>query len=311
MSALDVGQGDAILIDFGYRAPTETGLCRTEWLVDGGPSTRRAQHIGAGIDCELDAFVLTHPHADHYVGGTTLLENRYMGEPTVGAVYTNGETRGPPRDDDMPSTWAAFAGAAAGAELELTALEEGQVLEPAPGRRVRVLWTGGADGGHFPDTSHGSDINNDSLVLMLEYAGRRVLLTGDTETEAQEELLERYCTPEELERDGPCVDLQADVLKVPHHGSVHVSWRFFRAVAPDVALISAGHRNRQYWHPRAAVVQFLLELGAEVYSTSTEGEEGASATISADGELAARGPEGDLEAWSPNHRDGGWLLTFF
>ena len=177
------------------------------------------------------------------------------------------------------------------------------MLHPAPDVGVRVLWSGGAAGGHFHDSDHGPDINNDSLVLMIELAGRRVLLTGDTETEAQAQILERYCTAAELAQGGVCAELRADVLKVPHHGSDHVDARFFRAVAPEVALISAGHRNQQYHHPRAEVVELLLDLGAEVRSTSAEGDLDAWVEIGRDGSLAAHGP-GEVFAWREG--PGGW-----
>lgn len=54
-------------------------------------------------------------------------------------------------------------------------------------------------------------------------------------------MLERYCSPDELAAGGACEALRADVLKVPHHGSDHVDRRFFHAIAPAYALISAGH----------------------------------------------------------------------
>ena len=300
ISASDVGQGDAILIDFGYRQLQDAGsLCRVEWLIDGGPSGRQAMDIMSSVDCELDALVLSHPHSDHYVGATPILEHRFQGIPVVSAVMGSGETRGPPRDDESPSTWTAFVTAMNEAGLELGQLTEGQVLEPAPERRVTVLWAGG----QFEDTSQGSDINNDSVVLMLEYAGRRVLLTGDTESEAQTQMLERYCTEQELASEGPCAGLHADVLKVPHHGSDHVSRRFFAAVHPSVALISAGHRNRQYHHPRAEIVEFLLDMGVEVRSTSADGDEDASVRIDANGEMTTEGPE-EIFAWRQG--DAGW-----
>lgn len=292
VTALDVGQGDAIFIDFGESVDTSRGRCRVEWLVDAGPSANRVARVLDMVDCDLDALVLSHPHTDHFAGATRLLGRRHQDRSVVLELLTNGEHRGPPRDADEPPTWRTFREAVEGARRSLVGLEEGQVLRPVPDVEVRVLWSGG----HFPDTPDGSDINNDSLVLMIEFAGRRVLLTGDTQTAAQEQIVARYCTPDELEGDGPCDALRADVMKVPHHGSDHVDRRFFRAVAPSVALISAGHRNQQFHHPRAEVVELLLEYGADVLSTSAAGEEDVAVTIARDGTISASGPR-EVFAW--------------
>jgi len=68
-------------------------------------------------------------------------------------------------------------------------LQEGQKVVSQEGLEVTVLWSGG----HFPDTPQGTDINNDSVVLMVSFGGKRLLLTGDIETEAEEALVQKYC----------------------------------------------------------------------------------------------------------------------
>lgn len=304
ITAAPVGQGDAIVVDFGYRTPAHEQLCRIDWLIDGGPSGPRALHVmRAAIGCEVDALVLTHPHGDHFEGATAILAARVDRRPNVLALYGSGETRGPPRDRELPSTWADFTAAAADAQLDFVPLHEGQILSPAPGRTVRVLWSGG----HFPDTPAGADINNDSLVLMIEYAGWRVLFTGDIETEAQDQLVARYCTPAELAGDGRCEALRADVLKVPHHGSDHFSPRFFAAVHPTIAIVSAGHANLQYHHPRAEPLELLRQLGAHVYSTS--GGQPVTMTLNP-GPVRVIQSSGDVDGQVYAWRDepGGWQL---
>jgi competence protein ComEC len=86
----------------------------------------------------------------------------------------------------------------------------------------------------------------------VSYAGKRLLFSGDIEGHAASGLLARG-TP-----------LQADVLKVPHHGSrTSSSDAFLRAVSPSLALISAGAVN-PFGHPHAEVVQRLRDRGARI-----------------------------------------------
>lgn len=155
MRMLDVGQGDAILISFGGRAQTPLGSCGVEWLLDAGPSGNRVERVIEAVDCDLDAFVLTHPHADHFDGAARLLEHRVQGRPFVREVLTNGERRGPDRDATEPSSWPAFREGCDGAAREIVGIEEGSVLTPVPDVNVHVLWSGSAEGGHFADTRDG------------------------------------------------------------------------------------------------------------------------------------------------------------
>jgi competence protein ComEC len=87
----------------------------------------------------------------------------------------------------------------------------------------------------------------------------RVLLTGDVEPEAQRDLLARG------------VDLQADVLKVPHHGSDHQEPAFLDAVGASVALTSVGTGNT-YGHPSARTLSRLVDAGARSFRTDLDGD---------------------------------------
>ena len=97
---------------------------------------------------------------------------------------------------------------------------------------------------------HGSS-NAASCVLSIQsQQGRRALLTGDIERSAEAALV--AASP---------LDLPSDVLLVPHHGSnTSSSLSFVQAVAPSVALVQAGYRNR-YGHPAARVLNRYAELG--------------------------------------------------
>jgi competence protein ComEC len=87
-----------------------------------------------------------------------------------------------------------------------------------------------------------------------------MLMTGDVEIEAQQALLNAG------------VDLDADVLKVPHHGSSKLLDRFVRAVSPSVAVIGVGVDN-DYGHPSPRALERLARDGVQrVLRTDQEGD---------------------------------------
>jgi competence protein ComEC len=273
---VDVEQGDAILIQLG----------ETDILVDAGPreACSHLSEVLQRVHGELELFLITHPHDDHYGCGTEVLRQH-----EVARLITNGEGRGPPRDKRPQVSWSRFEEEARRARLTPEHLRVGDVLTPAPGLSLKVLATGSPEGGAFPDTSSGEDINNDSLVFMLEYAGRRVLFTGDIEV-AQGR---RPCGVLQWS----CPALQADVLKVPHHGSADFAPEFFRAVHPAWAVISADYANQKHHLPRARTIGALEAEGARILSTSAEGTEDVTLRITPQGELSWQAPGAPVFAW--------------
>lgn len=91
-------------------------------------------------------------------------------------------------------------------------------------------------------------VNGHSIILRLTYGDFRFLFSGDLNDEAERTLVKH-------DKD----KLQADVLKVPHHGSADFSSAFLKAVAPSVSIVSSGDENSQkeYIHPRANLVGSL------------------------------------------------------
>ncbi|HMB51671.1 MAG TPA: DNA internalization-related competence protein ComEC/Rec2, partial [Thermoanaerobaculia bacterium] len=245
VTALDVGQGDALLLQHGGRAV----------LVDGG-GWRRGDLggrvllpalLGAGVE-RLDAAVVTHPDVDHCRGLADLasylpvaevwIADGWQGEACVGELVAAA----------IPGRPSRLRRLAAGDEVAVGGWRF-QVLHPPPsppepGRLLRLAQTR----------------NDRSLVLAAEALGRRVLLTGDVEARAERLLL----------REG-AGELPAFALKVAHHGSKSSSGeRFLAAVAPRVALVSAGRRN-PYGHPAPVVVERLERAGAVVLRTDRMG----------------------------------------
>lgn len=245
---LDIGQGDAILVE------SATGA---RMLVDGGPDPERLLiELDARIppwDRRIDVMVLTHPHEDHVAGLARVLK-RYR----VGRAYEPG-MRGP------GPGWAAWD----------AALHEGPPRGTlAAGARIRldeisllVLWPrAGEVPRDPPDTGRG--INGTSIVLLGEAQGRHFLLTGDAEEDVDPSLVGSGLP-------------HLDLLKVAHHGSATAtSADLLTATRPTFALISVGAGN-EYGHPAPSTLDRLAAAGARVYRTDRDGT--IEATLTPDG----------------------------
>lgn len=107
------------------------------------------------------------------------------------------------------------------------------------------------------------DLNNGSIVCKLRYKGFSMLFTGDIEEVTENEIVKKYIKSTKL---------QADVLKVAHHGSkTSTTSNFLELVKPKIALIGVGEDNT-FGHPNVAVIKRLQDIGAKIYRTDEEGE---------------------------------------
>ncbi len=255
--ALDIGQGDAILVV----APTgETAL------IDGGPdpdlTLRRLGERLPFWQRRLDVLVLTHPHEDHVAGLLPALE-RFE----VRTVIDPG------RPYENPSYPRFLELAAHEPEAVVRQARAGDVIRLGPAVRLRILYPSPDDvAGPLPD----DDINNASVVLLLESGGFRALLTGDAEMPVERRLLERGLLS------------RVDVLKVGHHGSDSSTLPEMLAVLqPSVALISCGVDN-EYGHPHAITLEHLAAVpGLDIRRTDLEG---TLEVIADAGGIVSRGP---------------------
>ena len=239
VTVLDVGQGDAILVEGGAGG---------RLLVDGGPDPDRLlvalDERLPPWDRRIDVVVLTHPHEDHVAGLAGLLA-RYR----VGRLFEPGMNGPGPG-------YAAWRAAIARLGRPVGTLAAGDRLR-VDAIRLRVLWP---VPGRVPlePADGGTAINNVSIVLLGEVAGRRFLLAGDVEEGVDPSLI-----AEGLPR--------LDFLKVAHHGSRTASTdAFLEAVRPSVTVVSAGTGN-PYGHPSPVTISRLEANGAQVYRTDRNG----------------------------------------
>ncbi len=238
---LDVGQGDAILI----QTPEHKNV-----LIDAGPDAmvvdRLSAHMGF-FDKTIDLFILTHPHRDHFVGVMDILQ-KYQ----IRQVMLTGVVLDDPLYTDLiqklKSRGIPFVFPNGGQDWQIGRHEALDVLFPFEGQSLL---------GRTFDNA-----NNSSIVARLTdtATGRTVMLTGDAEKELEREILLSGA------------DVKSDALKLGHHGSrTATSDIFLQAVRPQTAVISAGKDNT-FGHPHAETLEKLKDIS--VRQTIVEGDIG-------------------------------------
>ena len=226
---IDVGQGDSELV-----------CCNGEYmLIDAGePDASDAvlEYLDAlGID-RLDYLVCTHGHSDHCGGLDAVVES--LG---VETVFTS------PYAVDSPS-YEIFTDAVYDAGLELTV--------PVLGESYRL---GEASFSFIGPLEDYDNLNDDSLVMRLEYGDTSFLFTGDMTSKAEKDLI----------NDG--ADLRCDVLKVGHHGSSGSScYQFLYEAQPGIGVISC-EKGNSYGHPHEETLSRLNDADVTVFRTDLEG----------------------------------------
>jgi len=242
--ACDVGQGDGLVLNAGRGRAV---------VVDSGPEPRAMDRCLDRLRVrQVPLLVLTHFHADHVDGIGGVFAGR-----RVGAVETTRllDPRGGVHEVEEA---ASGAGLTPGPAPFAATVAVGPVT-------LQVLWP-------LPDSptvgpGDGSTANEASVVLLVQVAGLRLLLTGDVEPEGQAVLA----------RLAP--GLHVDVLKMPHHGSRYQDEDWLLSLQPRVVLVSVGAHN-DYGQPATSSLQPLADAGAQVLRTDQHGD---LAVVSDDG----------------------------
>lgn len=248
ISVLDVGQGDAILVELQGR----------RMLIDGGPDPARLSvELDALIpswDRKIDVLVASHPHEDHLAGLPRLLD-RYQIRSVLGAETRGGGPASASWRDLLLNRQVAYHTVTTGTAFMLGSA------------RLEVLWPDQAALKYEP-ADGGSALNNRSIVLRLDVSGFSALFTGDIESNVDALIARRL--------EGP-----VDMLKAPHHGSATASSRTLLSAAdPRLSVISVGEKN-SYGHPAPATIDRLGERGGAVLRTDLDGT--VSVTVQSSG----------------------------
>ena len=179
-------------------------------------------------------LVGTHPHEDH-IGGLDDIINNF----SIDTIYL----------PDVITTTKTFTEVLDAIEnknktYEIPKIGEEFYLGEARGV---VIYTGNDD----------NDLNNSSIVLRLSFGNTSFLFTGDMEKKIEKKILDK--------------DIQADVLKVGHHGSEFSTMdTFLKRVNPKYAIISVGKKN-SYGHPHKIILDKLNKNNVETHRTDEEG----------------------------------------
>lgn len=246
VSFIDVGQGDATLIEFpgGETMLIDAGMGSDEY--DAGEQIVVPFLKRRGIT-RLDWFVASHPHADH-IGGA----------PSVFRAFEVRELIESGQQTPDPSA-VRYRAAVEREQCRVRAVRAYDSAMSIAGAMVYVLYPS-AYRMSIDSLDRLSNLNNTSVVLKLVYGRVAFLFMGDVEREGEEELCTLFGE-----------FLQSDVLKTGHHGSTTSSTSaLLDLVKPKVAVISVG-RNNSFNHPSEEIIERLRSHGAEVLRTDEEG----------------------------------------
>jgi len=232
---LDVGQGDAILI----QSP------KGEILIDGGQGKQVLEEIGRVMpffDRKIELVILTHPDADHINGLVEVLKNYQVDEVIETGVMN---------DNKAYSEWQKLIKEK---NIKDTIAQKGDKIDLGEGIELDFLWP--------EDDFKGkkiANINDTSVVNMLDWGETEIILTGDAVVK----------TLDKIAGENQGIDIE--ILKQPHHGSKNgISQKFLDSFKPEVSIISVGAKNR-YGHPDQDTLDILGKLGIKIYRTDLQG----------------------------------------
>lgn len=219
VSFLNVGQGDSTLIK------TSRGKLI---LIDTGPNFEVSKYISELFlfnECQLDSVFITHPHKDHYFGLSRLINYCSVKNIYVANFY---EASG-----DYLSTISS-------ATSETIILQKGDVLA-IDEISIKILWP--------PNEYFSEDLNNLSLIMLIESPNAILLMTGDASSIVLDNIIGEIAPT--------WAQKSLLIYKFPHHGSfTSLNTNVFKAYTPDYIVIPVGKENI-FGHPSKEVITYL------------------------------------------------------
>ncbi len=185
---------------------------------------------------KIDYVFATHPHSDH-IGGMSAVIKAF----DIGQIYM-------PKAVTTTKTYENLLLTIKDKNLKIKTAKAGNTIIDTDDLKLVVL---------APNQDSYESLNNYSIVLKLTYKEKSFLFTGDAETLSEKEITG---------------DVEADVLKVGHHGSrTSTSQAFLNKVNPSYAVISVG-LNNDYKHPHQEVIDRLEKKNIKIYRTDQNGD---------------------------------------
>ena len=184
---------------------------------------------------KIDYAVGTHPHTDH-IGGLEEVINTF----DIGSIYM-------PRASSTSKTYEDLLTTISNKGLKIKTAKSGVVVLDDDNLKLEFI---------APNSDSYSELNNYSAVLKLTYLDNTFLFMGDAETLSENEITS---------------NVDADVIKVGHHGSDSSSGiEFVKKVSPEYAIIMVGEGN-SYNHPYQSIIDRYENVGAKVLRTDLDG----------------------------------------
>jgi competence protein ComEC len=248
VTAIDVGQGDSLfivapdgatmLVDAGGPVGRVTEAAEATSRFDVGEEVV-SPYLWSRRLRRLDVLVLSHAHSDHMGGMPAVMRNFRPRELWVSI-------------DPNSDAYRALLTEARDLGVQVRHFYAGDQLVWS-GTQITVLAP--EDGYNNPR----EPVNNDSLVMRIQYGKSSVLLEGDAEASSEAEMLSHGRVA------------ATTLLKIGHHGSrTSTTQAFFNAAAPKDAVVSVGQGNT-FGHPRYEVIERIAEAQTKLYRTDEFG----------------------------------------
>ena len=233
----DVGQGDGLVVNLGRGS----GL-----VIDTGPDPIKMDRCLNQLKIKkIPLLVLTHFHADHVGGVSSVIKGRDIGE-----VWISNNLQ---PEQSSKLVMNLLSG------VKTRTVKSGDNFAfPANSVAIKVLWPDARQQDFQSLPGDGSEINNSSIALVIKSKDLTLFTAGDIEPPVQEIITNSgELTP-------------VDVLKVSHHGSSYQYLPMLDLLKPKVALISVGAGNR-YGHPSPDLITQLQDRQISVWRTDQSG----------------------------------------
>ncbi len=208
-------------------------------LIDGGPDATVLSKLGKVMpffDRKIELIILSHPQADHLTGLIDVARRYEISE-----VVWNDD----PCETSLCQQWSSL-------------LQEKNIYQIAPPKNNQIDF--GQISIKFPYAGEAKDMNDQSVLVKIIFGKSMLFFTGDAGVDVEEKLVKNK------------IDLQAQVLKVGHHGSKNASSQMFlEKVNPYFAIISVGAKN-SYGHPTQEVLKRLKSLKINFFRTDKDSD---------------------------------------